>query len=165
MRLEFYLNFQYFSNIFCTRLSGKCSSWKFGSLSSKHGTNNHFAMVEDSILWSFGPCYCLNQVKSVLSAYLKSFKTLLQINAALKKCQTNVNLAWKTPSKLFRRLGMVKNKLTTFTDCLKNFRLEILSFLSRQLGTNNCFPMAEGSLCLYFGPDFCLNQVKSPFSD
>ena len=57
--------------------------------------------------------------------------------------------------------GMV-HKLTTFTDCLKNFLLEILSVLSSQLGTNNRFPMAEGSLShknaslSYFSLDFCL---------
>ena len=49
-------------------------------------------------------------------------------------------------------------------DCLKNFPLEILDFLSPKLGINDHFTMAKDSICWCFGPRSCLNQVKFPFS-
>ena len=90
--LQHYLNFQYFSNIFCTWLSERFFPEILGLLRPKLGKNDHFTIAQDSVLQSFGPCSCFDHIKSSFSALLKSFETLLQINAALIKFPLDFSL-------------------------------------------------------------------------
>ena len=45
----------------------------------------------------------------------------------------------------------------------KKFSSWNFGFLSPTLGTNNHLTMTKDSICWYFGPRCCSNQVRSPF--
>ena len=49
-------------------------------------------------------------------------------------------------------------------DCLKNFNLKVLGFLSLKLSTIDHFTTVKGNICWYFGPRSSLDQVKFQFS-
>ena len=59
-------------------------------------------------------------------------------------------------------LGLLRNKLATFTSCPKKFLLESLGLLSPKLGTSDKFTISQDGIWWCFGLCSCLNQVKFP---
>ena len=70
----------------------------------------------------------------------------------------NISLVVKTFSKVVQFLPFF---LATY--CLNSFIFEILGLLNPKRGTSDHFTMTKYNICLYFGPQSCLNQIKSPF--